>query len=258
MRKHIVIAAALIAAATVSAQAQNLAIVNGKAVPKSRLEALKSQFARSGRPVPADMEAQLKDEIVMREIMAQEAAARGLQGTASFREQVELARQTILIRELLTDEMKKAGVTDAAVKAEYDRFAAENAKEYRASHILVDKEDEAKAIIESLKKGVKFEELAKKQSKDTGSGEKGGDLDWATASSFVPEFSKAMVSLAKGQVTETAVKSKFGYHVIRMDDIRDSADLPKFDDVKGQIRQQLEQQSVAKLQEKLRAKAKIQ
>ncbi|MFM2112046.1 MAG: hypothetical protein RLZZ271_706 [Pseudomonadota bacterium] len=256
MRKHLVIAAALMAAAT--AQAQNIAIVNGKAVPMSRLDAIKAQIARSNRAVPKDMEAQLKDEIIMREIMAQEAAARGLQNSASYKDQVELARQTLLIRELIADEQKKSGVNDAAVKAEYDRFAAANAKEYRASHILVDKEEEAKAIIESLKKGGKFDEIAKKQSKDTGSGEKGGDLDWANPSSFVPEFSQAMVKLTKGQMTETPVRTKFGFHVIRLDDSRDAADLPKFEEVKDQIRQQLEQQSVAKLQEKLRAKAKVQ
>jgi peptidyl-prolyl cis-trans isomerase C len=256
MRKHVVLSALLLGMVAV-AQAQNLAIVNGKAVPTARLEAMKSQMAKNGRPVPKDMEGQLKDEIIMREILAQEATARGFAATASYKDQVELARQTILIRELLADQQKKIAVSDADIKAEYDRFAASNAKEYRASHILVDKEDEAKAILESLKKGGNFAEIAKKQSKDSGSGEKGGDLDWATASSYVPEFSNAMAKLTKGQTTETAVKSQFGYHIIRLDDVRE-AELPKFDEIKPQIKQQLEQQRIAKYTEDLRKKAKVQ
>jgi len=144
------------------------------------------------------------------------------------------------------------------MKAEYDKFATQNSgKEYKARHILVETEDQAKAIIAKLKKGGKFEDIAKKESKDPGSGAKGGDLDWANPSNYVKEFSEALSSLAKGKTTETPVKSQFGYHVIRLDDIRD-AQLPKFEDVKPQIGQQLQQQKIAKFQEELRAKAKIE
>jgi len=139
-------------------------------------------------------------------------------------------------------------VTDAEVKAEYDKFASMNGgKEYKSRHILVEKEDQAKAIIASLKKGGKFEDIAKKQSKDPGSGAKGGDLDWANASSFVKEFSDAMVSLKKGEVTSAPVKSQFGFHIIRLDDIRD-AQLPKIEEVKPQILQQLQSNKLAEFQ----------
>ena len=149
-------------------------------------------------------------------------------------------------------------MTDAEVKAEYDKFAAANAgKEYRARHILVEKEDEAKAIIAQLKKGAKFDAIAKKQSKDPGSGANGGDLDWATPSNYVKEFAEALTALTKGKTTETPVKTQFGYHVIRLEDVRD-AQLPKFEDVKPQIAQQLQQQKMTKFQEELRAKAKIE
>ena len=152
----------------------------------------------------------------------------------------------------------KNPVTDADLKAEYDKFAASNSgKEYKARHILVEKESEATAIIASLKKGGKFDEIAKKQSKDAASGAKGGDLDWANPSSYVPEFSEAMLKLSKGQTTETPVKSQFGYHVIRVDDIR-SAQLPSFDEVKPQIAQQMQQQKLAAFQEDLRKKAKVE
>ena len=171
---------------------------------------------------------------------------------------MELARQTLLIRELFADYQKQNPVTDADIKAEYDKFASTNGgKEFRARHILVEKEDEAKAIIASLKKGGKFDEIAKKQSKDPGSGASGGDLDWAAPGSYVPEFSGALTKLNKGQLTETPVKTQFGWHVIRLDDVR-QAELPKMDDVKPQIAQQLQQQRLAKFQEDLRGKAKVE
>lgn len=251
-------AAALLGALAVPAQAQNVAIVNGKAIPTARLDALAQQVARSGRPVSPDMQNQLREEVIAREIFMQEAQKTGLDASDDYKNQIELARQTILIRELFADFQKKNPVTDAEIQAEYDEFVAANGgKEYRARHILVEKEADAKAIIASLKKGGKFEDIAKKQSKDPGSGANGGDLDWANASSYVKEFSEAMVKLNKGQLTDAPVKSQFGYHVIRLDDVRE-AQLPKVEDVKPQIAQQLLQQKLSKYQEDLRAKAKIE
>ena len=169
-----------------------------------------------------------------------------------------MTRQSLLIRELFAAFQAKNPVTEADIKAEYDKFTAANAgKEYKAHHILVEKEDQAKAIIAQLKKGGKFEEMAKKQSKDTGSGTKGGELDWANPSSYVKEFSDALVGLTKGKTTETPVKSQFGFHVIRLDDVRE-APLPKLDDVKPQIAQQLMQGKLGKYQEELRSKAKVE
>ncbi len=240
------------------ALAQNVAIVNGKAVPSARVTALAQQVARSGRPVTPEIQAQIKDEVIAREIFMQEAQKQGLDITDDFKAQVELARQTILIRELFANYQTANPVTDAEIKAEYDKFAAANSgKEYRARHILVEKEDEAKAIIAQLKKGGKFEEIAKKSSKDPGSGANGGDLDWASAGNYVAEFSAALTKLAKGKTTETPVKTQFGYHIIRLDDVRD-AQLPKLNDVKPQISEQLQQQKLAKFQDELRAKAKIE
>ena len=251
-------AAALLSTLAPAVLAQNVAIVNGKAVPLTRVEALAQQVARSGRPMTPEIQSQLKDEVIAREIFMQEAKKQGLDTTEDFQNQMELARQTLLIRELFTNYQKTSPVTDADIKAEYDKFAGANSgKEYRARHILVEKEDEAKAFIAQLKKGGKFDVIAKKSSKDPGSGANGGDLDWANPSNYVPEFSQALTKLSKGQTTETPVKSQFGYHVIRLDDVRD-AQLPKFDDVKPQIAQQLQQQKMTKYQEELRAKAKIE
>jgi len=257
MKKQILLAA-LAAAVALPVAAQNVAIVNGKAVPKTRIDALAQQVARSGRPVTPELQGQLKEEVIAREVFMQEAQKRGLDVTDDYKNQLELARQTILIRELFADFQKNNPVTDADIKAEYDKFVAANGgKEYRARHILVEKEDEAKAIIAQLKKGGKFEEIAKKSSKDPGSGANGGDLDWASASNYVAEFSAAMVKLNKGQTTEAPVKSQFGWHVIRLDDVRE-AQLPKLEEVKPQIAQQLQQQKLGKYQEDLRAKAKVE
>jgi peptidyl-prolyl cis-trans isomerase C len=240
------------------AVAQNVAIVNGKPVPKERVDMLQQQLAKAGRQVSPEMQGQLKDEVITREIFLQEAQKRGLDGSDDYKAQLELARQTILIRELFADYQKKNPVTDAEVKAEYDKFVAANGgKEFKARHILVEKEDDAKKIIADLKKGSKFEDLAKKMSKDPGSGQNGGDLDWANASSYVPEFAEAMVKLKKGELTQAPVKSQFGWHVIRVDDIRE-AQLPKLDEVKPQIAQQLQQQKLAQFQETLRKAAKVE
>ena len=250
-------AAALLVAAP-WATAQNVAIVNGKAVPMARVEALAKQVQASGQPVDEATREQLKQEVIMREVFMQEAEKRGVAGGDDYKVQMELARQTLMIRALFADEEKAHPVTDADVKAEYDKFAAANGgKEYRARHILVDKEDDAKSIITQLKGGAKFEDLAKKLSKDPGSGANGGDLDWANAASYVTEFSEAMIKLAKGEMTQEPVKSQFGWHVIRVDDIR-QAQLPKLEEIKDQIAQQLKQQRLAAFQNNLREKAKVE
>jgi len=261
MKKNLLIATALTCLMSLGASAalaQNIAIVNGKAVPKARLDSLSQQIERSGRPITPEMQGQLREEVIAREVFMQEAEKLGLSATDDFKVQMELARQTILIRELFADFQKKNPITDADLKAEYDKFAAANGgKEYKARHILVEKEADAKTIIASLKKGGKFEDIAKKQSKDTGSGAKGGDLDWANPSSYVPEFSEALLKLNKGQLTAAPIKTQFGFHVIRVDDVRD-VKLPAFEEVKPQISQQMQQEKLGAFQQNLRTKAKVE
>jgi len=261
MKKNLLIATALTCLMTVGAtavMAQNVAIVNGKAVPKTRLDSLAQQIESSGRPITPEMQGQLREEVIAREIFMQEADKLGLAATDDFKVQMELARQTILIRQLFADFQKKNPVTDADLKAEYEKFAAANGgKEYKAHHILVEKEADAKSIIVNLKKGAKFEDIAKKQSKDTGSGANGGDLDWANPSSYVPEFSAALLKLNKGQLSAEPVKTQFGFHVIRVDDVRD-VKLPAFEEVKPQIAQQMQQEKLSEFQQNLRTKAKVE
>ncbi|MEY3296228.1 MAG: hypothetical protein RLZZ451_2276 [Pseudomonadota bacterium] len=252
-------AGALVLAALLSAlpaAAQNIAIVNGKPVPKARMETLLLQATRSGQAVTPEMEKQARDQLVLREIFAQEAEKRGIGGSREFRAQMELARQSLLIRELFEDHKRKNPITDAAAKAEYDKFKAQaTGTEYRARHILVEQEAEAKALIAQIKGGASFEELAKKHSKDPGSGANGGDLDFAKPDSYVPEFGQAMVRLQKGQMTDAPVRSQFGWHIIRLDDTRE-APFPAFADVKEQVKQRLEQLQVQAFQEEMRKRAK--
>ncbi|UXH77212.1 peptidylprolyl isomerase [Roseateles amylovorans] len=257
MKKFVIAAAvAAIGAVSLPALAQNIATVNGKAVPKARADLLISQIAKSGQPRSPEMETKVKDEVVLREIFMQEAEKRGLAATPDYKAQLELARQSLLIRELFADYAKKNPVTEAEAKVEYDKFKAQaSGTEYHARHILVEKEDDAKALIKQLNGGAKFEDVASKNSKDTGSATNGGDLGWSAPDAFVPEFSQAMSKLKAGEMTQQPVKSQFGYHIIKLEESRE-AQFPAFDDVKGQIIQRMGQQKVSAFQEELRNKAK--
>ncbi len=258
MKKNLFAAVALSAALLpLAASAQNIALVNGKPVPKARAELLIAQVTKTGQQQRTpELETQVKDEVVLREIFIQEAEKRGVPASADYKAQMELARQSILIRELFADYAKKNPVSDAEAQAEYDKFKAQNSgKEYRARHILVEKEDEAKALIAQIKAGAKFEELATKNSKDPGSAANGGDLDWANGNSYVKEFTEALALLQKGEMTQTPVKSQFGFHIIKLEDSRE-AQFPAFDDVKPQIVKRLEQQKLGVYQQELKAKAK--
>jgi peptidyl-prolyl cis-trans isomerase C len=200
----------------------------------------------------------MRQHLIALEVFSQEADKLGLSSSDDFKAQMELARQNVLANQLIKDFEKKNAITDDLLKAEYDKFAAANGgKEIKARHILVEKEADAVAIIASLKKGGKFDDIAKKRSKDTGSGAKGGDLDWANPTSYVPEFSAALLKLNKGQLTDTPVKTQFGYHVIRLDDTRDIK-LPSFDEVKPQIADQMKQDKRGNFQRDLLGKAKVE
>jgi peptidyl-prolyl cis-trans isomerase C len=248
---------ALLASAALPVMAQNLATVNGKPVPSSRADLMVKQMVSQGQQDTPELRAMVKDEMINREILVQEADKLGLGTKPEVKNQIDIARQSILIRALVADQLKKNPIKDADIKAEYDKFKAQAGdKEYHVRHILVDKEEDAKAIIAKLKAGAKFEDLAK-QSKDPGSAANGGDLDWATPSSFVKPFSDAMVSLQKGQLLETPVKTQFGYHVIRLDDVR-AAKIPTLEEVKPQITEALQQKKLQEYQKQLRAKAKVQ
>jgi peptidyl-prolyl cis-trans isomerase C len=237
--------------------AQNAATVNGKAIPAAKVDQLVKQVVAQGRATDSpQLREQVKKELIGREVLLQEADKQGLGNRTDVKAAVDNARQSIIINAMLADYVKKNPVSDAAIKAEYDKYKSQvGEKEYHARHILVDSEQQAKDIIAKLKGGAKFEELAK-QSKDS-SANNGGDLDWASPASYVPEFSKAMTSLQKGAITETPVKTQYGYHVIKLEDVR-PAKVPPLEEVKGQIAEALQQRKLAEFRESLLKKAKIQ
>jgi peptidyl-prolyl cis-trans isomerase C len=235
-----------------------IATVNGVAVPSARLDFMLQQQRQRGAPDNDQTRLMLREELVNREVVAQEAQRAGLAKSADVLAQMDIARQEILVGAYLRDWVRKHPVTDAEVQKEYDRARAQSGdKEYRARHILVETEDQAKALIADLKKGAKFDELASKNSKDTGSKERGGDLDWSVPSSYDKQFSDAMVKLEKGKYTEAPVQTRFGYHIIQLDDVRQMK-FPALAEVKPRIQQQLAQQKVDELVRGLRAKAKVE
>ncbi len=250
--------AVLLAGASSLAAAENAAVVNGTAIPASRVEAFVKAMVAQGRPDTPDMRQAVREELIARELFVQEASKRELDKQPDVDNQLVRAQQDILIGALIRDTLDKNPVTDEQIAAEYAKVAAaeSGAKEYRARHILVETEDEAKNIITELNGGKDFAELAK-VSKDPGSAARGGDLDWNTPSTFVPEFAAAMTDLAKGEFTKEPVKTQFGYHVIRLDDTR-TAEPPSIDSVKPQIKQRLERQRVIELQKSLREAAKVE
>lgn len=249
---------ALIALIAAPAFAQNLAVVNGKAIPSSRADALVKQVVAQGQQTDSpQLREMIKKDLVAREVMMQEAVKQGYDKNADVKAALESARQTIVINALVRDYLSKNKVADADVKAEYDRFVAQTGdKEYHVRHIVAETEADAKAIIAKLKAGAKFEELAK-TSKDAGTANSGGDLDWATPSSFPKPFSDAFVALQKGGVTENPVQTPNGFHIIKLDDTR-PAKLPTLDEVKQQIVEALQQKKLASFQEEMVKKAKIQ
>jgi peptidyl-prolyl cis-trans isomerase C len=237
--------------------AQNVAIVNNKPIPKTREDAWVKELVKQGQQDSPELRKMVKERLIQNEILLQEAGKRGIPDKADVKFMLDVQRQNTLIQALLRDEMEKNPITDAQVQAEYDKQKASvGSKEFRARHILVEKQDEAVVIIEQLKKGTKFEELAKK-SKDTGSAASGGDLDWAAPDAYVQPFSEALIKLKKGETTEVPVQTQFGWHVIRLEDVRDTQ-FPPLEQVAPQIRESLQQQKVQAFVANLTKGAKIQ
>jgi len=256
--RYAVLAAGLTLAAAAHSQTGALAKVNGVTIPQSRADILIKEMTSQGRPDTPEMRDAIKQELINREIVAQEAVKKGLDKRPEIVTQINLQRQAVLINAYLQDYIKAHPVSDDEVKKEYERVkSSAGGREYKVRHILVETEDEAKQIIAQLNKGASFEKLAGEKSKDQGSKDRGGDLDWATPARYVPAFGQAITKLKKGQLTDAPVQTQFGWHVIRVDDERPSK-FPAYDEVKPQIEQQLRQQTVNKAFTDLRAKAKIE
>ena len=253
-RMLMLVIAGSLAAATCSAQVK----VNGVTIPQNRIEMLVKSAVAQGQTDSPELRNRVRDMLVERELLAQEASKKGLDKGSDFAIQLDLQRQAMLAQAYVQDYVKANPVTEEIMKKEYENAKAQlGSREFKARHILVKQEDDAKQIIAQLKKGANFDKLAAEKSEDTGSKGKGGDLDWSPPNRYVKPFADALGKLKKGQLTDTPVQTQFGWHVIRLDDERPTK-LPPFEEVKGNIQQQLQAQVVQKAIAELRAKAKIE
>jgi peptidyl-prolyl cis-trans isomerase C len=233
-----------------------LVTVNGKAIAQSYADVFVKEQVTKGAEDNQQLRDAVREELIRREALVQAARAKGIDKSAEVKARVEFAQQEVLIGAFIQDHLRKNPITDEKAKAEYEKMkAGMTAREYKARHILVESEADAKAIIAKLDSGTAFADLAK-DSKDPGSKDNGGDLGWNQPNAFVKPFAEAMVALEKGKYTKTPVKSDFGYHVILTEDSRTS-EPPAFEQIKPQLLQHLQQQEVGKLVAQVREKAKI-
>lgn len=237
--------------------AKPIAIVNGKEIPALYGEIVKREMAQ-GQPATPQLDARVRESLINLELLSRAAIDKGLDKDPRVAAILDIRRKDQLTKAFLEDYVKAHPVTDAEIQDAYDRAKAQPAEpEYLARHILVKTEAEAKKIIADLGKKAKFEDLAKKLSQDPGSAKNGGALEWSDRGAFVKEFSDALASLKKGETTKTPVKTQFGYHVIRLDDVR-QPEAPPLDAVRGEIVKQLQQQRVRDAISAVRTNAKVE
>ncbi|MDB5922183.1 MAG: hypothetical protein JWN13_1119 [Betaproteobacteria bacterium] len=256
----LVLALGLGAASAAGAQNDNApaAKVNGTTIPAYRMDAAVKTRIGQGQPDTPELRKGIREALINQEVVAQEAVKKGLDKRPQVAARIELDRQMTLINAYFEEYLSKNPITDDMLKKEYERLKPQlPPKEYRARHILVEKEDDAKNIIAQIKKGASFEKVAAEQSSDPGSKARGGDLDWGPAERWPKPFAEAVTKLKKGQMVDAPVHTEFGYHIIRLDDER-ATKVPTFDEAKQQLQQVVQSQMVQKLIADLRGKAKVE
>ncbi|MGE4370396.1 MAG: peptidylprolyl isomerase [Burkholderiaceae bacterium] len=257
MKRIVTLAAALTLSLPV--WAAPIATVNGQEIQQKQVDEFVALLAQQGVPDTPELRERVKEELVNRLIMVQAAEKAGITKDAEVQQELELARQGILVRALMANYLEKNPITDAQIKAEYDKLKEAQSKEleYKLRHILVKEKAEAEALIADLKSGKqKFEAAAKEKSQDPGSGQNGGDLGWGPVSNYVPEFAGAVSSMKKGDLTSQPVQTQFGWHIIQVDDTR-QAKFPEMEEVKPQLEEMLRKQMLSQYQEKLIKEATV-
>lgn len=232
--------------------------VNGVPIPQARVDMRIKIATAQGQPDTPALQKAVLDDMINLEVLAQAAEKAGMDKTPEVVQQTELAKQSVLAGAFVQDYAKNHPISDEQLQQEYDKLKAHlGTKEYKARHILVDTEAEAKAIIAQLRKKGDFAKIAKEKSKDAGSAANGGELEWAVPTNFVPPFANALVGLKKGEYTKEPVQSQFGWHIIKLDNVRDLK-VPTFEELKPQLLQRMQQQSIKDYIADLRSKAKIE
>ena len=235
------------------------ATVNGTPISKASVDNIVGQRMAMGQADSPEARKAIINQLALQMLVAQEAIKKNLDKTPEVIDQIKLIQQSVLTNAFVQDYTTNNPVSDDILKAEYDKIKAQmSGAEYKARHILVDKEAEAKAIIAKLKKNPRlFDSLAKKYSKDPGSKDKGGDLGWFDPRGMVPEFGAAVAKLEKGKFTLEPVKTQFGYHVILLEDSR-TKQVPTLEQVRPQLIKRVQEQNMKKLFDDMMAKAKIE
>ncbi|HQR60187.1 MAG TPA: peptidylprolyl isomerase [Methylophilaceae bacterium] len=257
MTKRILVALALTGLLAPAVHAADPATVNGKPIKQSLVDFVLKDAAAQGQKIDDQSKSLVLNRLVTQEVVIQEAQKAGLDKQADYLARQELANRELLINTYLQDFIKKNPISEADIKAEYDKFKQQlGDKEYNARHILVKTEQEAKDIIAQLAKGADFAKLAREKSQDPGSKDKGGELDWFSPARMVKPFSDAVVGMKKGEYTKTPVQTQYGWHVIKLVDVRNTQP-PAYEKVKDGIQKELQQRQIEKMVSDLRAKAKI-
>lgn len=247
----IAVAAALAAPAAIA----QVAKVNGVTIPQARVDALLRDVTAQGRQDTPELRKMIKERLIESEIMTQEAVRLGLNKNPEVSAQLELTRQQVLVNAYVNEMARRNPATEDAMKKAHERFKnSPAANEYRSRHILVGSEAEANALIKQIKDGADFAKLAAEKSRDEGTKAKGGELDWAVPATYVRPFAEALARLKKGDMTEAPVQTNFGWHVIRLEDIRPVA----YETLKPQLQQVVQRENVQKAVAELRAKAKVE
>lgn len=254
--KFIVLAAFGMLAFNVTHAADNdksAAMVNGVSIPQARVDMVVKRATEQGEADSPELRKKIRESLISQEVLMQEAKAKGLDKKPEVIEQIEFARQNIIANSYILDYAKSHPIGEDQLKLEYAKLGG---KEYNIRHILVDTEEQATAIIAQLGKKAKFDKLAKK-SKDAGSAEHGGSLGWIPPNRFGPAFSDALAELKKNEYAKKPVQSQYGWHVIKLDDVRDMK-VPAYEELKPQLEQFIQQQAMQKLVADLRDKAKVE
>lgn len=251
MKRLVLLAAAC--ALALPLHAKEIASVNGKSITEEQLNQFVALLVEQGAQDSPELREQVKQEMIHRLVAVHAAQKAGIDKRPAVEQELELARQGILVRALIADHLEKNPLSDEQIKAEYDKLKATQSdrKEYKVRHILVEDQKQAEDLLAQINaKKITFEDAAAKHSIDPGSGKNGGDLGWGPASNYVPEFAKAVESLKKGTTADKPVQSQFGWHVIRVEDER-PVQFPPLDDVKPQLEELMRQQQVVDFQKKL-------
>ena len=235
-----------------------VAKVNGVAIPQARLELIMKRRAAQGQPDSPEVRKAIREALISEEVVAQEALKKGLDRDPDVATQIENARQQVILSAYQNDFVKNNKVSDEDLRKEYDTLKALlGDKEFKAQHIMVSTEVEAKDAIARIKKGAKFDKVAAEKSKDASSKDKGGDLGWRNGGNLPKPFIEELSKAKKGTLIEQPVQLQGNWHVLRLDDVR-AYKAPAFEEVKPEIQQRILQRQIEAVVADLRAKAKIE